>query len=320
MLKIFISGLSGKMGQSVSKIANDKNYIISNAIESCDVVIDFSHPNNLSEMLKSSIKFKKPIIIGTTGFSKKEENLIKKFGLLFLLLCLPYFIFTYISKGQHSFIELAVIGEKDHKIPEFSFINQDSVIVTNSDYEDNIYIANFIYTTCPTICPTMTINMRYIQNKLKIYPNIKFLSHTVNPEYDSPSVLKKYAQKMRIDESNFNFVTGDKNEIYDIAKSYFVNVSEDELAPGGFLHSEFLVIVDKEGRVRSGYSNFICNTCQATSKKYTLTCPSTGEKNTMKGNALGSYDGTKDFVIKDMINLNGKSELVIIFLIDKVLC
>ena len=67
---------------------------------------------------------------------------------------------------------------------------------------------------------------------------------------------------MRIDESNFNFVTGDKDEIYEIAKSYFVNVSEDELAPGGFLHSEFLVIVDKEGRVRSGYSNFVCNTCQ----------------------------------------------------------
>ena len=228
-------------------------------------------------------------------------NLIKKWGLLFLLLVLPYVIYTYISKGQHSFIELAVIGEKDHKIPPFAFLNQDSVIVTNSDYDDNIYIANFIFTTCPTICPTMTINMRYIQNKLKIYPNIKFLSHTVNPEYDTPSILKKYAQKMRIDESNFNFVTGDKNEIYDIAKSYFVNASEDEFAPGGFLHSEYLVIIDKEGRVRSGYSNFICNTCQATSKKYTLTCPSTGEKNTMKGNAIGSYDGTKDFVIKDMI-------------------
>ena len=180
-----------------------------------------------------------------------------KWAILFLLLVLPYVIYTYISKGQHSFKELAVIGEKDHKIPPFSFLNQDSIIVTNSDYEDNIYIANFIYTTCPTICPTMTINMRYIQNKLKIYPNIKFLSHTVNPEYDSPSVLKKYAQKMRIDESNFNFVTGDKNQIYEIAKSYFVNVSEDELAPGGFLHSEYLVIIDKEGRVRSGYSNFM---------------------------------------------------------------
>ena len=119
-----------------------------------------------------------------------------KWGLLFLLLVLPYVIYTYISKGQHSFKELAVIGETDHRIPPFSFLNQDSIIVTNSDYEDNIYIANFIYTTCPTICPAMTINMRYIQNKLKIYPNVKFLSHTVNPEYDSPSVLKKYAEKM----------------------------------------------------------------------------------------------------------------------------
>ena len=186
-------------------------------------------------------------------------------------------------------------------IAYFDFLNEDSVLVTNETYENKVWVAEFFFASCPTICPTMTINMRYIQNKLKIYPNIKFLSHTVNPEYDSPRVLKKYAQKMRIDESNFNFVTGDKDEIYEIAKSYFVNVSEDELAPGGFLHSEFLVIVDKEGRVRSGYSNFICNTCQATSKKYTLTCPSTGEKNTMKGNVLGSYDGTKDFVIKDMI-------------------
>ena len=78
MLKIFINGLSGKMGQSVSKIANDKNYIISNTIESCDLVIDFSHPNNLSEMLKSSIKFNKPIIIGTTGFSKQQFKTIEK--------------------------------------------------------------------------------------------------------------------------------------------------------------------------------------------------------------------------------------------------
>ena len=226
---------------------------------------------------------------------------LKKWFLLSMLLVVPYSIYNYISKGQNSFKGLAIIGEKGHKIPPFSFINQDSIIVTNSDYDGSIYIANFIYTTCPTICPAMTINMRYIQNKLKIYPNVKFLSHTVNPEYDSPSVLKKYAEKMRIDESNFNFVTGDKDEIYEIAKSYFVNVLEDELAPGGFLHSEFLVIVDKEGRVRSGYSNFVCSTCQVTSKKYTLSCPKTGEKNTMEGNPVGSYDGTKDFVIKDMI-------------------
>nr|MCS5663971.1 SCO family protein [Flavobacteriales bacterium] len=184
---------------------------------------------------------------------------IKKWGLLFVLLALPYMVYTFISKGENNFVKLAVIGEEGHQIPPFSFLNQDSITVTNADYDGNIYIANFIFTTCPTICPTMTINMRYIQDELKIYPNIKFISHTVNPEYDTPSRLKKYAQKMRINESNFNFLTGDKKDIYDIAMSYFVNASEDELAPGGFLHSEYLVIIDKEGRVRSGYSNFICD-------------------------------------------------------------
>ncbi len=162
-----------------------------------------------------------------------------------------------------------------HKIPPFSFINQSKDTITNSDYDGNIYVANFIFTTCPSICKRMTINMRIIQDKLSKYPNIKFLSHTVNPNYDTPEILKQYATKMRIDESNYNFVTGYKEDIYKIAESYFVNASEDELAPGGFLHSEYLVIVDKEGRVRSGI-----------------------DKN---GNVLGVYDGTKDFVIKDLI-------------------
>ena len=95
--------------------------------------------------------------------------------------------------------------------------------------------------------------MRYIQHELSKYPNIKFLSHTVNPNYDTPEILKQYATKMRIDESNFNFVTGDKDEIYKIAESYFVNASEDELAPGGFLHSEKMMLIDQFGRIRGYY-------------------------------------------------------------------
>ena len=127
------------------------------------------------------------------------------------------------------------------------------------------------------------------------------MSHTVNPKYDTPEILKQYATKMRIDESNFNFVTGDKEEIYKMASSYFVNASEDELAPGGFLHSEYLVLVDKEGRVRSGYSNFTCSKCGETSKNSKLSCSNCNEKYTYVGNPVGSYDGTKDFVIKDLI-------------------
>ena len=201
---------------------------------------------------------------------------VKKWVLLFVLLVLPFMIYTGCFKSaSNNFATLAVIGQEGHTIPEFSFINQNKDTITNEDYDGNIYIANFIFTTCPTICPAMTINMRYIQHELSKYPNIKFLSHTVNPNYDTPEILKQYATKWMIDESNYNFVTGYKEEIYKIAESYFVNASEDELAPGGFLHSEYLVIVDKEGRVRSGI-----------------------DKN---GNVLGVYDGTKDFVIKDLI-------------------
>lgn len=229
------------------------------------------------------------------------QEKFKKWGLLFALLVLPYLAYNFLSRGENNFVKLALIGEDNHRIPPFSFINQNRDTITNADYDDNIYVANFIFTTCPTICPTMTINMRYIQSELSIYPNIKFLSHTVNPEYDTPERLKQYAKRMRIDESNFNFVTGAKEDIYDIARSYFVNAQEDELAPGGFLHSEYLVIIDREGRVRSGYSNFICTGCDTSSKKPNLDCSDCGPESVMKGNPVGSYDGTKDFVIKDMI-------------------
>jgi len=226
---------------------------------------------------------------------------IKKFVLLFVLLVLPYLMYNYISKGENSFVKLAVIGAEDHKIPAFSFTNQDSVTITNADYDDNIYVANFIFTTCPTVCPTMTYNMRYIQNKLSKYPNIKFLSHTVNPKNDTPEVLSEYATKMRLNLDNWNLVTGDKDEIYTIAESYFVNASSDSLAPGGFLHSQYLIIVDKEGRVRSGYSNFVCKFCGESSEKAKVACPSCRKEKALVGNPVGSYDGTLDYVIKDLI-------------------
>lgn len=226
---------------------------------------------------------------------------IKKFAILFVLLVLPYLMYNYISKGENSFVKLAVIGTDNHKIPAFSFVNQDSVKVTNADYDDNIYIANFIFTTCPTICPTMTYNMRYVQKKLSIYPNIKFLSHTVNPKNDTPARLNEYAKKMKLDLSNWNLVTGDKDEIYTIAESYYVNASKDSLAPGGFLHSQYFILVDKQGRVRSGYSNFVCKFCGDSSNKAKIACPSCRKEKALVGNPVGSYDGTQDYVIKDLI-------------------
>ncbi len=203
-----------------------------------------------------------------------------------LLLVVPPIIYSYVTKGFNNFIKLEIIGEKDsvgndHKISDFSFINQESNIINNDSMLGNIYIADFFFTTCPTICPVMTKNMAYVQKKLNVYPNIKFLSHTVNPTTDTPERFLEYIEEMRqnnimIDLDNWDFVTGEKDDIYEIAKSYFVNVSPDSLAPGGFLHSEYFVLVDKEGRVRSGIDKV--------------------------GNVLGVYDGTNDAQMKDLVN------------------
>jgi len=221
--------------------------------------------------------------------------------LLVLLLIAPFLVYKFVSKGTNNFVKLAIIGGDDHKIPSYKFINQNGDTIDNSHYNNHIYIADFFFTKCPTICPVMTYNMKYIQKELSIYPNIKFLSHTVDPENDTPKVLRDYIKSMRISDDNWNFVTGNKDSIYKIASSYFAHASQDSSQPGGFSHSGQLIVVDKEGRVRSGYTNFVCSECGDISKKSKMSCPTTGKSFTYEGNPVGTYDGTKDHVIKDLI-------------------
>ena len=201
--------------------------------------------------------------------------------ILFLLLVLPPIVYIYVTRGFNNFINLEIIGEENHKISNFQFINQDSIIVDNSTMKGNIYVASFFFTSCPTICPIMTKNMSYLQKELSVYPNIRFLSHSVDPVNDTPYKLRLYIEMMKqkyisIDTQNWDLVTGEKSEIYDIAKSYFVNVSEDSIAPGGFLHSEYFVLIDKEGRIRSGVDQY--------------------------NNVVGVYDGTNEIHIKNLVN------------------
>ena len=201
--------------------------------------------------------------------------------ILFLLLVLPPIVYFYVTRGFNNFINLEIIGEENHKISNFQFINQDSIIVDNSTMKGNIYVASFFFTSCPTICPIMTKNMSYLQKELSVYPNIRFLSHSVDPVNDTPYKLRLYIEMMKqkyisIDTQNWDLVTGEKSEIYDIAKSYFVNVSEDSIAPGGFLHSEYFVLIDKEGRIRSGVDQY--------------------------NNVVGVYDGTNEIHIKNLVN------------------
>ena len=204
-----------------------------------------------------------------------------KITLLFLLLVLPAIMYFYLTRGYNNFIKLEIIGEADYSIDDFSFINQDNDTITKDSLLGSIYVANFFFTSCPTICPTMTRNMSYLQDKLSVYPNIRFLSHTVDPYNDTPEKLSEYVNLMQqknisIDLSNWDFVTGDKDKLYESAANYFVNASVDSLAPGGFLHSEYFILIDKQGRVRSGID--------------------------INGNVVGAYDGTSEVQMKDLIN------------------
>jgi len=139
-------------------------------------------------------------------------------------------------------------------IPSFSFLNQDSLPVTEKTLADKIYVADFFFTSCPTICPVMHRNLMKVYEKYKGHPDVKLVSHTIDYKYDVPSRLKKYADKMGVEGTQWEFLWGTKESIYTIAQnSYLVSVNEDKNGPGGYVHQGFLVLVDKEKRIRGAY-------------------------------------------------------------------
>ena len=143
---------------------------------------------------------------------------------------------------------------REHKIAHFSFVNQNGKIITQKDYEDKIYVADFFFTTCGTICPIMTTNMIDIQKAFLNNPKVMLLSHTVTPEIDSVSVLKKYAIEKGVVVSKWNLVTGDKKEIYSMARKSYLAVKlgkPSELYD--MVHTENFVLVDAQKRVRGFY-------------------------------------------------------------------
>lgn len=144
--------------------------------------------------------------------------------------------------------------EIKHSVSSFSFINQDSIIVTEDYLKDKITIVDFFFTTCPTICPEMTQNLKFIQDDWKENETIQFLSHTVDPKTDTPNKLKRFANFFDVDTKNWNFVTGNKKELYDIGYySYMVTADKDDIAPGGFIHSSLFILVDKNLHIRGIY-------------------------------------------------------------------
>ena len=141
-----------------------------------------------------------------------------------------------------------------HTIGKFRFVNQDSQIVTNETFKDKIYVADFFFTTCRTICPIMKSQMLRVYEKIENDPDVLILSHTIDPEYDTVGLLHDYADRLGVKSSKWHFVTGNQDSIYDVAeKSYFATAIEDATEPDGFIHSGAFLLIDKEQRIRGKY-------------------------------------------------------------------
>jgi protein SCO1/2 len=169
------------------------------------------------------------------------------------------------SKQETKKLLLPVIGEKKlagvdgkdtiyHTVQSFSFVNQYHDTVSEKTIENKIYVADFFFATCQSICPKMSSQLVHVQNAFKSDKNVLILSHTVNPSNDSVEVLNGYAQTYGAAKNKWHLLTGNKKEIYDMARySYLVNALEDDGTAEGFLHSELFILVDAQKRIRGMY-------------------------------------------------------------------
>jgi protein SCO1/2 len=143
---------------------------------------------------------------------------------------------------------------RDHKVSTFNLTNQNGFTITEDDFADKIYIADFFFTRCQTICPIMALNMADLQEHYKEDTEVKFLSHSVTPVMDSVPVLRAYADKNGAIDGKWEITTGDKKQIYELArKSYFAVLDEGDGGDQDFIHTEQFILIDKKGQIRGFY-------------------------------------------------------------------
>ena len=160
------------------------------------------------------------------------------------------------KKSKISDLAFIEINDERKKVPAFSFTNQDGNIITNKDYEGKVYVIEFFFTTCPTICPRMNANLIQIQNSFKEFKNFGVASITINPDYDTPEVLKAYAEHYGVTNPNWNLMTGNQAEIYKLANEGFnLYTAKNGTVEGGFEHSGNFALIDKNGYLRSRIIN-----------------------------------------------------------------
>ncbi len=188
-----------------------------------------------------------------------------KNSLLFLLLPVVLAIScSSPSEKTSETAELPILGERYvddnqdtvyHSIADFAFVNQVGDTIRKEDMAGKIYVADFFFTSCPTICPVMKKEMLRVYEQFKGNPNFRILSHSIDPSHDTQAVLKDYAEKLGVpDAATWNFLTGDQEKIFEIGQtSYLTTTMADDMEPGGFLHSGAFLLVDQQGRIRGVY-------------------------------------------------------------------
>jgi len=198
--------------------------------------------------------------------SFQNKSIAKGLFLTFFSFAIIYSVYSYLASAE----ELPVYNpadinprlvdksiqnvEENHRISDFTLINQNGDTITQELYKNKIYVTDFFFTRCPSICPIMTNNMAKLQEVFRDDDTIMFLSLSVTPEIDSVSVLKNYADRHGVIASKWNVTTGDKKHIYELArKSYFAVVSEGDGGLQDFIHTEKFVLIDKEKQIRGFY-------------------------------------------------------------------
>lgn len=196
-------------------------------------------------------------------FKKSKSTII--FIIFFSLIFIPIIFFLVKPKTKLPIYNPADINpilvddevrhiSKDHRIADFSLLDQNGDMITQENFKDKIYIADFFFTRCQTICPVMTVNMGDLEEYFKNDEDIKFLSHSVTPIIDSVSVLRAYADEKGVNDKKWHITTGDKMHIYELArKSYFAVLDEGDGGEQDFIHTEQFILIDKSKQIRGFY-------------------------------------------------------------------
>lgn len=159
-------------------------------------------------------------------------------------------------------LPLPIFGERKvvngdtlfHRIASFAFVDQDSAVVTNDTFRGKVYVADFFFTSCRTICPIMKTQMLRVYEATRDMPDVQIISHTIDPEYDTVALLRDFSKRLGVESGRWHFVTGVKDSIYKIAQtSYFATALEDKTEPDGFIHSGAFLLIDRQGRIRGKY-------------------------------------------------------------------